>query len=465
MADIIQMRRDVAAQWTAVNPILAEGEFGVEIDTNNYKFGNGVNAWNDLPYVVQNVSSLGYPLIGLWSTPAIGLQQPYQAVFSKDRLWIITSTPSNYFVLFGLNGQFLQALSYNPVTTAIGEVTGPIFDAGILEPGLGVGSLFDAEDIDPGIDNGIVTVGVWASVAFAHQWAIAVDGTITSNARTDLAGDQTGADAWSNTMSKITGTDKYFSVLALDTITSNTSAIAAATISGAYPNISFVLQGAGNLTGGEPWREVNHNINEFNDNGFLAARRQTTTIAQAQYIQHTPFVIGDVLSVDRPDGNTIQPGPYPAVGLRDNPYGLFSDIYSNREGSVVVELVGTSLVEIEWFSGSGQDQDAADTRFYALDDVDPTNPNLNPFAVRRYRQRTVSPSIAVIDGVQIDANGFLVLDINQLDPNSTSFNVVESVPPTLPVVIRMGIDQQHRLFFRFTITVVSLLELADEYAN
>lgn len=50
MAVQIQFRRGTAAQWTSVNPVLAEGEAGYETDTNKIKFGNGVTAWNSLSY-------------------------------------------------------------------------------------------------------------------------------------------------------------------------------------------------------------------------------------------------------------------------------------------------------------------------------------------------------------------------------------------------------------------------------
>lgn len=49
MTKIIQ-RHDTAANWTAVNPVLAAGEMGVETDTNKFKFGDGVTAWNSLSY-------------------------------------------------------------------------------------------------------------------------------------------------------------------------------------------------------------------------------------------------------------------------------------------------------------------------------------------------------------------------------------------------------------------------------
>jgi hypothetical protein len=50
MAINIQFRRGTAAEWASVNPILALAELGLEIDTNLFKIGNGVDNWNDLPY-------------------------------------------------------------------------------------------------------------------------------------------------------------------------------------------------------------------------------------------------------------------------------------------------------------------------------------------------------------------------------------------------------------------------------
>jgi len=54
----IQLRRDTAANWTTTNPILAQGEIGLELDTNKFKIGNGVTAWTSLAYVVSGVENL-----------------------------------------------------------------------------------------------------------------------------------------------------------------------------------------------------------------------------------------------------------------------------------------------------------------------------------------------------------------------------------------------------------------------
>jgi ribosomal protein L35AE/L33A len=48
---VIKKRRDTAANWLSVNPILAAGEEGYETDTGLSKIGNATDAWVDLDYV------------------------------------------------------------------------------------------------------------------------------------------------------------------------------------------------------------------------------------------------------------------------------------------------------------------------------------------------------------------------------------------------------------------------------
>lgn len=55
MADIIQLRRDVAADWTSVNPTLAIGELGFETDTGKFKVGDGATAWTSLTYYTDSL--------------------------------------------------------------------------------------------------------------------------------------------------------------------------------------------------------------------------------------------------------------------------------------------------------------------------------------------------------------------------------------------------------------------------
>lgn len=50
MIETIQLRRDTAANWTSVNPVLADGEEGHETGTGRRKVGDGVTAWTSLAY-------------------------------------------------------------------------------------------------------------------------------------------------------------------------------------------------------------------------------------------------------------------------------------------------------------------------------------------------------------------------------------------------------------------------------
>lgn len=73
MADRIKLRRDTAANWTATNPVLAQGEPGFETDTDFLKVGDGVTAWNALSYVAgvgAFVSKTGDTMTGPLSVPA-----------------------------------------------------------------------------------------------------------------------------------------------------------------------------------------------------------------------------------------------------------------------------------------------------------------------------------------------------------------------------------------------------------
>jgi hypothetical protein len=50
MTTRIKLRRDTAANWTTEDPILAEGEPGLETDTGKIKYGDGTTAWVSLDY-------------------------------------------------------------------------------------------------------------------------------------------------------------------------------------------------------------------------------------------------------------------------------------------------------------------------------------------------------------------------------------------------------------------------------
>ena len=58
MAFRIQIRRDSSLNWETNNPVLLQGELGLETDTDYMKVGDGQTEWNSLPYILQGSGSL-----------------------------------------------------------------------------------------------------------------------------------------------------------------------------------------------------------------------------------------------------------------------------------------------------------------------------------------------------------------------------------------------------------------------
>lgn len=108
MADRMQFRRDTAANWTAYNPILLEGELGFELDTDQYKLGDGIHNWNALPYrglpcVQQRGTSVTTPM----SQKAVTDELNLIAVFDISAYNLTDGQPTKYADLaaaLGTNG-------------------------------------------------------------------------------------------------------------------------------------------------------------------------------------------------------------------------------------------------------------------------------------------------------------------------------------------------------------------------
>jgi hypothetical protein len=48
-----KLRRGTSGAWMAADPVLLEGEPGVETDTDRLKVGDGVRRWSELPYYLS----------------------------------------------------------------------------------------------------------------------------------------------------------------------------------------------------------------------------------------------------------------------------------------------------------------------------------------------------------------------------------------------------------------------------
>jgi hypothetical protein len=101
----IQLRRDTAANWTSVNPVLAAGEIGFETNTRLMKAGDGTTAWATLPYLPIPDGSVTTAKIGdaQVTTAKIGDAQVTTAKFAPTasttfiggkRVIVQTTTPT-----------------------------------------------------------------------------------------------------------------------------------------------------------------------------------------------------------------------------------------------------------------------------------------------------------------------------------------------------------------------------------
>lgn len=88
MAVQIQLRRGTAAAWTTANPTLANGEIGIESDTNLFKVGNGLTAWTNLAYG-------GLSGQGIASGGASGAVLVKNSATNYDTTWSATITPND----------------------------------------------------------------------------------------------------------------------------------------------------------------------------------------------------------------------------------------------------------------------------------------------------------------------------------------------------------------------------------
>ena len=118
MAYKIQLRRDLASNWTANNPLLKDGEIGIETDTLKFKIGNGSSRWNNLTFYAFKVGSAD-GVATLDSSGKVPLSQlPDQVSLDAEALTAVTNalagiTTTN--VVEGSNKYFTNARAISGV--------------------------------------------------------------------------------------------------------------------------------------------------------------------------------------------------------------------------------------------------------------------------------------------------------------------------------------------------------------
>ncbi len=145
MATQIQLRRGTSTEWTTANPVLADGEIGLETNTRAYKIGDGMTAWSALPYreltgdfatllltagadpsppdpgnLLLYARSIGGRIFPKWTGPS-GLDTPIQPAFFSNGIQILAPGSGTTPSVFGMIAP-----------TAVGTVSHPNFSVGGL---------------------------------------------------------------------------------------------------------------------------------------------------------------------------------------------------------------------------------------------------------------------------------------------------------------------------------------------
>lgn len=112
----IKLRRDTAANWLSVNPVLASGEPGLETDTRKIKYGDGSSTWSALGYAITQADATS--LTGTTLAPNVTQSSLTKVGVLTD----LTVTNTIYGAITGNAGSVTNGF-YTNSTFALGTTT------------------------------------------------------------------------------------------------------------------------------------------------------------------------------------------------------------------------------------------------------------------------------------------------------------------------------------------------------
>jgi len=100
----IQFRRDTTANWGTYNPILADGEIGIESDTKRFKLGDGINTWTGLSYSSKSLADNPEEYIKALSITNM--------TYASDGTLLSSTYTGGYKALYTYNGDVISKVEY-----------------------------------------------------------------------------------------------------------------------------------------------------------------------------------------------------------------------------------------------------------------------------------------------------------------------------------------------------------------
>lgn len=90
-----QFRRDTSEQWQTVDPILADGEVGLDTTVRAFKIGNGISAWSALPWAIQGarIDDAISNLDSTWSSEKISQEMADLEAYLQAAITNVSRTP------------------------------------------------------------------------------------------------------------------------------------------------------------------------------------------------------------------------------------------------------------------------------------------------------------------------------------------------------------------------------------
>jgi len=128
MAVQIQFRRGASAAWASANPVLADGELGLDTTSYTYKIGNGASTWTQLPYQSLPASTLSSAVYTAKGTiaAASAANSPVAVTVGANNTLLVADSTQTAGVKWAstLSGLTLTSPTINTPTITAPNITG-----------------------------------------------------------------------------------------------------------------------------------------------------------------------------------------------------------------------------------------------------------------------------------------------------------------------------------------------------